>query len=121
MPPEALLTSAGDLAAELSPDELHAAMAGHPGSVNAGPVTSSPAPNSPEWTPRWRTGCARRTSGTNSASATSTWSSLRAEPARNSWTSCGPAGHDPVTELAVVNAELAKITVVRLGKLVTDE
>jgi 2-oxo-4-hydroxy-4-carboxy-5-ureidoimidazoline decarboxylase len=119
---EALLTAAGSAAAELTADEIHQAIAHHPriGERRAGDQHSS-----------------AEQSGVDTALA----ARLRAANARYEDRfghiylvfASGRTGeelleilesrlaNDPATELAVVNAELAKITLLRLGKLVTDE
>jgi 2-oxo-4-hydroxy-4-carboxy-5-ureidoimidazoline decarboxylase len=119
---ETLLTSAGTTAADLTPDEIHQAIAAHPriGERKPGDQHSS-----------------IEQSGVDSAVA----ERLRAANERYEQRfghiylvfASGRTGeelldilesrldNEPATELAVVNAELAKITVLRLGKLVTDE
>jgi 2-oxo-4-hydroxy-4-carboxy-5-ureidoimidazoline decarboxylase len=119
---ETLLTSAGTTAADLTPDEIHQAIAAHPriGERKPGDQHSSV-----------------EQSGVDSAVA----ERLRAANERYEQRfghiylvfASGRTGeelldilesrldNEPATELAVVNAELAKITVLRLGKLVTDE
>jgi 2-oxo-4-hydroxy-4-carboxy-5-ureidoimidazoline decarboxylase len=118
---ETMLASAESFAAELTPDELHAAMAGHPriGERKEGDAFS-------------RT----EQSGVDSAMA----DRLRAANERYEERfghiylvfASGRSGeellailesrlsNDPKAELRVVNAELAKITVLRLGKVVTE-
>lgn len=119
---EALLTSAGAAAAELSTDEIHQAIADHPriGERKAGDQHSSAEQSGVD------TALAERLRAANEryeqrfghiylvfASGRSGEELLDILESRLS--------NDPVAELAVVNAELAKITVLRLGKLVTDE
>lgn len=117
---EALLASAESFAAELTPGELHAAMAGHPriGERRAGDAFSK-----------------TEQSGVDSALA----DRLRAANERYEERfghiylvfASGRSGEEllailesrlsnsPQDELRVVNAELAKITLLRLGKVVT--
>jgi 2-oxo-4-hydroxy-4-carboxy-5-ureidoimidazoline decarboxylase len=118
----ALLDLAGSIAAKLTPDDIHRAMADHPriGERTAGGTFSSAEQSGVD------AALADRLRAANEryeqrfghiylvfAAGRSGEELLEILTAR--------LGNDPETELGVVNEELAKITVRRLGKLVTDE
>jgi len=98
---QALLTAAGELAGRLTPDETHEAMAGHHESASAGPVTSSPAPNSPEVDASLADRLRAANGGTNSTSATST--------------SCSASGRGGEELLAILESRLDNDPATELG------
>ncbi|TCO56973.1 2-oxo-4-hydroxy-4-carboxy-5-ureidoimidazoline decarboxylase [Actinocrispum wychmicini] len=119
---EAFIESAGALAADLTADEIHAAMAGHPriGERRTGDRFSSAEQSGVDASlaDRLRTANERYEQRFGHiylvfASGRSGEELLAILQSR--------LDNDPSAELRVVNAELAKITILRLRKLVTDE
>jgi 2-oxo-4-hydroxy-4-carboxy-5-ureidoimidazoline decarboxylase len=118
----ALLTTAGEIAADLTPDEIHQAMAGHPriGERRAGDAFSSAEQSEVDASlaDRLRTANERYERQFGHiylvfASGRTGEELLAILESR--------LGNSPATELRVVNSELTKITLLRLGRLVTDD
>jgi 2-oxo-4-hydroxy-4-carboxy-5-ureidoimidazoline decarboxylase len=119
---ETLVASAGELAAQLSPDEIHAAMAGHPriGEHKAGDSFSSAEQSGVDASLADRLRVANERYEERFGHIYLVFASGRSGEELLAILERRLA-NDPVTELGVINSELAKITVLRLGKLVTDE
>ena len=119
---ESLLASAGELAAALNPDEIHAAMAGHPriGERKAGDSFSSAEQSGVDASLADRLRAANERYERRFGHIYLVFASGRSGEELLAILE-RRLGNDPVTELGVINSELAKITILRLGKLVTHE
>lgn len=119
---EVLIESAGALAADLRTDEIHMAVAGHPriGERRAGDRFSSTEQSGVDATLADRLRAANERYEERFGHIYLVFASGRTGEELLAILE-SRLGNDPEAELRVVNAELAKITVLRLGKLVTDE
>jgi 2-oxo-4-hydroxy-4-carboxy-5-ureidoimidazoline decarboxylase len=119
---ETLVASAGELAAQLTPDEIHAAMAGHPriGERKAGDNFSSAEQSGVDASLAGRLRAANERYEERFGHIYLVFASGRSGEELLAILE-QRLGNDPVTELGVINSELAKITILRLGKLVTHE
>jgi 2-oxo-4-hydroxy-4-carboxy-5-ureidoimidazoline decarboxylase len=117
-----LLTSAEEVAAELSPDEIHAGMAGHPriGERKAGDGFASAEQSGVDSSLTGRLAEANRRYEERFGHIYLVFASGRTGEELLAILE-ERLGNDPVTELGVVNTELARITIRRLGQLVSDD
>jgi 2-oxo-4-hydroxy-4-carboxy-5-ureidoimidazoline decarboxylase len=118
---ETLLASAEAIAAELTPDELDAAMAGHPriGERKQGDTFSSSEQSGVDSSLAGRLRAANERYEDRFGHIYLVFASGRSGEELLAILESRLA-NDQETELRVVNAELAKITVLRLGKVVTE-
>ena len=118
---EDLLASAGQIAAELTSGELHAAMAGHPriGERKEGDAFSRSEQSRVDVALASRLRAANERYEQRFGHIYLVFASGRSGEELLEILE-GRLANDPEAELRVVNAELAKITVLRLGKLVTE-
>ncbi len=116
-----LLSSAESFATELTPDELHAAMAGHPriGERRDGDAFSRTEQSGVDASLAEQLQAANQRYEERFGHIYLVFASGRSGEELLSILAARLA-NDPETELRVVNAELAKITVLRLGKVVTE-